>query len=154
MLVQDGQQCAGGLGFCYHGVCQTYAEQCQALWGPGKSSVGCLSVTIASPTLFISRVLELLRHHPLRGVDLVHLHIVLMSTCRLWFMVCHWPQYGEHSAYKNRKKSTEKIVKSHSVKKSEAGNRMTASEILLQVHKLPEGVWARPNLCKLAQNKP
>jgi len=52
------------------------------------------------------------------------------------------------------KKLTEKIAKSHSVKKSEAGNRMTASEILLQVHKLPEGVWARPNLCKLAQNKP
>ena len=47
MLVQDGQHCAGGLGFCYHGVCQTYAEQCRALWGPGKSSVRCSVVSMS-----------------------------------------------------------------------------------------------------------
>ncbi|XP_020945394.1 disintegrin and metalloproteinase domain-containing protein 15 isoform X6 [Sus scrofa] len=31
----DGEPCAGGEAVCVHGHCASYAQQCQALWGPG-----------------------------------------------------------------------------------------------------------------------
>ena len=35
-----------------------------------------------------------LHHHPLCGVDSVHLQMLWMGTCQktMWFMVCRWPQ--------------------------------------------------------------
>lgn len=32
----DGTPCEGGQAYCYNGMCLTYQEQCQQLWGPGK----------------------------------------------------------------------------------------------------------------------
>ncbi|XP_006906524.1 disintegrin and metalloproteinase domain-containing protein 19 [Pteropus alecto] len=31
----DGTPCEGGQAYCYNGMCLTYQEQCQQLWGPG-----------------------------------------------------------------------------------------------------------------------
>ena len=37
---------------------------------------------------------DCMRHHPVRGVDSVHLQILLMGTCRqcMWFIVGRWSQ--------------------------------------------------------------
>lgn len=34
----DGTPCESGQAYCYNGMCLTYQEQCQQLWGPGKDS--------------------------------------------------------------------------------------------------------------------
>ncbi|XP_055969029.1 disintegrin and metalloproteinase domain-containing protein 19 [Sorex fumeus] len=31
----DGTPCEGGQAYCYNGMCLTYQQQCQQLWGPG-----------------------------------------------------------------------------------------------------------------------
>ncbi|KAM9294626.1 disintegrin and metalloproteinase domain-containing protein 15 [Gastrophryne carolinensis] len=36
VYLQDGEPCAGGRAYCYHGECPTLHSQCQSLWGPGS----------------------------------------------------------------------------------------------------------------------
>lgn len=45
----DGTPCEGGQAYCYNGMCLTYQEQCQQLWGPGKALLG--STALPSPPL-------------------------------------------------------------------------------------------------------
>ncbi|ELU17803.1 hypothetical protein CAPTEDRAFT_221935 [Capitella teleta] len=37
-LFQDGQPCRDGESYCYRGLCHTYTDQCQNIWGAGSLS--------------------------------------------------------------------------------------------------------------------
>ena len=34
-LILDGQPCANEQSYCYKGLCNTYDNQCQTIWGTG-----------------------------------------------------------------------------------------------------------------------
>ncbi|XP_046537338.1 disintegrin and metalloproteinase domain-containing protein 15 isoform X3 [Equus quagga] len=44
----DGEPCAGGLAVCMEGRCASYAQQCQALWGPGAQPATPLCLLTAN----------------------------------------------------------------------------------------------------------
>ncbi|XP_040491679.1 disintegrin and metalloproteinase domain-containing protein 15 isoform X4 [Ursus maritimus] len=44
----DGEPCAGGQAVCMQGRCASYAQQCQALWGPGAQPASPLCLLAAN----------------------------------------------------------------------------------------------------------
>uniref|UniRef100_A0A8C0PC27 ADAM metallopeptidase domain 15 n=1 Tax=Canis lupus familiaris TaxID=9615 RepID=A0A8C0PC27_CANLF len=44
----DGEPCAGGQAVCVQGRCASYAQQCQALWGPGAQPTAPLCLIAAN----------------------------------------------------------------------------------------------------------
>ncbi|MBV99881.1 Disintegrin and metalloproteinase domain-containing protein 15, partial [Eschrichtius robustus] len=44
----DGEPCAGGQAVCMQGRCTSYAQQCQALWGPGAQPAAPLCLLTAN----------------------------------------------------------------------------------------------------------
>ncbi|XP_057581393.1 disintegrin and metalloproteinase domain-containing protein 15 isoform X4 [Hippopotamus amphibius kiboko] len=44
----DGEPCAGGQAVCMRGRCASYAQQCQALWGPGAQPAAPLCLLTAN----------------------------------------------------------------------------------------------------------
>ncbi|XP_006734869.1 disintegrin and metalloproteinase domain-containing protein 15 isoform X2 [Leptonychotes weddellii] len=44
----DGEPCAGGQAVCVRGRCASYAQQCQALWGPGARPASPLCLLAAN----------------------------------------------------------------------------------------------------------
>ncbi|XP_011227298.2 disintegrin and metalloproteinase domain-containing protein 15 isoform X5 [Ailuropoda melanoleuca] len=44
----DGEPCAGGQAVCVQGRCASYAQQCQALWGPGAQPASPLCLLAAN----------------------------------------------------------------------------------------------------------
>ncbi|XP_049736632.1 disintegrin and metalloproteinase domain-containing protein 15 isoform X1 [Elephas maximus indicus] len=44
----DGEPCAGGQAVCMQGRCASYAQQCQALWGPGAQPAAPLCLRTAN----------------------------------------------------------------------------------------------------------
>uniref|UniRef100_A0A8C2S3W6 Disintegrin and metalloproteinase domain-containing protein 15 n=1 Tax=Capra hircus TaxID=9925 RepID=A0A8C2S3W6_CAPHI len=44
----DGEPCAGGQAVCMQGRCASYAQQCQALWGPGATPATPLCLLTAN----------------------------------------------------------------------------------------------------------
>ena len=44
----DGEPCAGGQAVCMLGRCASYAQQCQALWGPGAKPAAPLCLLTAN----------------------------------------------------------------------------------------------------------
>ncbi|XP_006861583.1 PREDICTED: disintegrin and metalloproteinase domain-containing protein 15 isoform X2 [Chrysochloris asiatica] len=44
----DGEPCAGGQAICLQGHCASYAQQCQALWGPGAQPASPLCLQTAN----------------------------------------------------------------------------------------------------------
>uniref|UniRef100_A0A8C6DJE1 ADAM metallopeptidase domain 15 n=1 Tax=Moschus moschiferus TaxID=68415 RepID=A0A8C6DJE1_MOSMO len=44
----DGEPCAGGQAVCMQGRCASYAQQCQALWGPGAKPAAPLCLLTAN----------------------------------------------------------------------------------------------------------
>lgn len=49
----DGTPCEDGQAYCYNGMCLTYQEQCQQLWGPGKA-LSSEQTTLLPPRCFLA----------------------------------------------------------------------------------------------------